>query len=626
MSDTIFAMRRFVFVGMLAACADDPQLHVTVTHPTDVDVASTTVTDYESPTLSCDDVEFARLGAAELDAVAVASVTIDATPNTGGALSGISRSDPKVIVARGFDTSGGLVSAGCAEQGVIEGQTNLAIMTAEAATASVGLPQAGAADQTQVIVNATDPGGKLIDGRAVSWTVYGPAGSAPALAQNATTIGDGVWQATAPICTASGSARVHPVPPGIVGGYAMQMRVAWATELPPMFTGLVTGGLSTTAFTPPTGSRRYCAARVSGATRRLDCLDGSGANVIAREFQVMVSAGQVTLVPMQTQALLPDTIAIVSVPSGTDLDVYAITQHGHVLAVFPRPGQPVDDTDPVCPVATCPTPVDDALVVPACDTAPARLMLHVNTVAPDQQIQEMPATGGTRDVFPVMLGLAETTVQLDSGGCVTELKGAPRQVTSLQQGTKVAGTFVPLSTLLYYDCTTGSCSTTPMLTGAGIGFTTGSEPRLVASSVDATGVVLVQLVFAGGAGQRQLVQRTRIPALSAPDKIVVGQFDGDGQVDLVWDVTNRHGTSTTLEIAYARLVGSQPLEAISSLEPFVIDDILSVDLAGDNGSPDGLDDLVLTATLPSGAHGIAVIASGVHAPAISLPVDTTCAP
>jgi hypothetical protein len=601
-------MRRFALAAMLAGCADDPELHVAVTHPASVTVATTTVTDYESPTLTCEDVEFARLGEAELDAVAITSVTIDATGKTTGALTGISRTDPKVIVARGFDSTGRLVAAGCAEQGVIAGQANLSIDTMVAAIASVGLPPAGTADQTQVIVSATDADGRLLDGRPVSWTVYGPAGSAPALAQNATTTSDGVWQATAPICTTNGTARVHPVPPGVVGGYAMQMRVAWATELPPMFTGLTTGGLSTTAFTPPTGSRRYCAARVSGTTRRLDCLDGSGASVIAREYEVTVNAGQVALVAMQTQALLPDTIAIVSVPSGSDLDVYAITQHGRVQTVFPRPGQPVDDTDPVCPPGTCATPVDDALVVPACDTTPARLLLHVNTVAADQQIQEMPATGGTRQVFPLTLGLAETAVDLDSGGCVTELKGAPRQVVSLQQGTRLAGTFVPLSTLIYYDCTASTCTTTPMLTGAAIGFTAGSEPRLIASSVDATGVVLVQLVFAGGTGQRQLVQRARIPAVSTPDKIVVGQFDSDGQTDLLWDVTNRRGNATTLEVAYARQIDNQPLEAISPLEPFVIDDILSVDLAGEGGGGDGLDDLVLTATLPSGGHGIAVIA------------------
>src|SRR2546430_5198727 len=107
-SDTVGVMRssrsRAVALAVAfvaAACASDPTLHVTVTNPQGLPIVSTTITVYESDSLRCEDVEFSRLTDAELGAAAVTAETIDATGNTTGALSGISRTDHKVIVARG---------------------------------------------------------------------------------------------------------------------------------------------------------------------------------------------------------------------------------------------------------------------------------------------------------------------------------------------------------------------------------------------------------------------------------------------------------------------------------------------------------------------------------------------
>ena len=622
-------MRWLVPLVVTAACADDPELHVTVTHPQGLAIASTTVTDYESSSLTCEDIEFGRIPQDELDAIAVASETITPDGKTTGALTGISRTDPKVIVARGLDASGALLAIGCAEQGTVSGTVTVAITTSAAATASISLPDLMASDQAQVIVTATDPNGMLIDQRPVSWTVYGPAGATPAVMQNVTLASDGVWEAAAPTCTSSGLAKLHPVPPGIIGGYAVQMRVAWASELPPVFTSLTASGLALMAFVPPAGSHRYCAARVSGATRRLDCLDASGANVIAREFQVTLTGGKASLVLMQSQTLTPEATAIVSVPNGSDRDVYAITARGHILPVFPRAGQPVDDSDPVCPgTTTCATPVDDAMVVPPCDSTPGKLLLHVTGTTADQQVQVMPASGGARTTLPLLLGTGETDVAFDNAGCVATLTATTKQVISVHQGVKLAGSLVATSTRIYFDCAGGSCSSMQMLMGAGIGFSTGSEPRIILSSVDATGVVLVQAVFAeAGSGGHALVQRARYPAVSVPDHVVVGQYDTDSTSDMLWNVTSKRGNATTIEIAYARLVGTQPLEALSPVEPFVVDDLLSIDLVGEAmPGGDGLDDIVITGTVPGGAHGIAVIPADVHTAALSLPSDPTCAP
>src|SRR6476646_9987 len=119
------ASKCFAIGVLLAACTDDPTLHVAVTNPTGLPIATTTVTDYESPTLHCEDVEFARLTQDQLAAVAIATETIAADGKTTGALTGISRADRKVIVARALDATGSLLAAGCAEQGVVDGAVTL---------------------------------------------------------------------------------------------------------------------------------------------------------------------------------------------------------------------------------------------------------------------------------------------------------------------------------------------------------------------------------------------------------------------------------------------------------------------------------------------------------------------
>src|SRR5439155_22454386 len=137
-------------------------------------------------------------------------------------------------------------------------------------------PDPTAPDPSAASVGAIDPTGKIVDGRPVSWTVYGPAGSPPLKMTNVTMAGDGTWQPTLPTCTAGGLLKLHPVPPGVVGGVAVQMRVAWSVGLPALYTSLTSSSLGLTPFTAPSGSSRYCAMRITGATRRLVCLDGAG--------------------------------------------------------------------------------------------------------------------------------------------------------------------------------------------------------------------------------------------------------------------------------------------------------------------------------------------------------------
>jgi hypothetical protein len=125
-------------------------------------------------------------------------------------------------------------------------------------------------------------------------------------------------------------------------------------------------------------------------------------------------------------------------------------------------------------------------------------------------------------------------------------------------------------------------------------------------------VVLIELILSSTGG---VIERSRMPAAAAPTRIVSGQFDTDGQPDLVWDVASTKGTA--VEIAYSRQVDDEPLEALSSAGSAAIDDILVGDLTGD-----GIDDLVL---LDGSGANVAVVPIGMPAPS-SVTADPPCSP
>jgi hypothetical protein len=231
------------------------------------------------------------------------------------------------------------------------------------------------------------------------------------------------------------------------------------------------------------------------------------------------------------------------------------------------------------------------------------------------------ATGGdsqdlsmTTNVFPAS--------QLNAAGCVAELDGSGTsavQVLALDVGArqKVTNDFVLGETEAFYSCSPSSCPEVPLLPGTGVGFTTGTEPHMITTSVDATGVLLEQVVLTREkSGVDHLVERSITPSASLPDRVVVGNFDADGQPDMVWDIesTKRASTSTTFEIAYARLVGTSPLEALSqTLQSLAVDDVLVDDVNGD-----GIDDIIVTFTDSDLVRGVFVEPMGVESPTLSV--------
>ena len=402
------------------------------------------------------------------------------------------------------------------------------------------------------------------------------------------------------------------MPPNAVSGYAVQMRVAWATSSPPIFTNLANADFGLTVVTPPADAKKYCALRRSGTTQRLVCYDST---FTATDYAIAVSAGKASLVAMTTASVPATTIALISETVGTDLDVYAIDDNGDLHALFGAPAATNMLAGAKCAVAHC---VDDAIAVPTCSATPAKVLIHGGAGV----VRTLSATGDLQGTITT----GALYARLDNAGCVTQLsdQGAPTlvQAASIFTGSTPAELLTPNVELV--GCGATACEVIPdttLVRGAGVGFTTGDEPRMIIASIDATGVVLVEVVLASTSGT---IERARMPAASLPDRVVTGQFDTDHQADVMWDIASKLGVN--FEVAYARQVNAESLEALSAAQVTgspVVTDILAGDLNGD-----ALDDLVVLETsTPNGVaqYGVAVVPMGVPDP-VTVTADATCSP
>lgn len=588
-------------MAIIGACADDPTLHVSVTHPEGSQVARTVVSVYEG-TFDCLAVELGDLGADQLQAALVAE---DAIPH--GNLDGISRTDPKVIVARGYGADGRLITEGCAEKGVVSGADEVSIATVPTATASVALADPTHADQFGLAVAATDPDGKELDGRAVSWRVYAPVGAMPA-ASGLDVASDSSWQPVAPSCTQDGLAVIHPVPPSTVGGYAIQARVAWAAEPVPLYSALV-ADLTIAPITPPATAQHPCAIGHTASTTQLVCLTAGGATPYQIGSDGALTAG--------TPVTVASAIGVYAVASG---EVYAMTTTGAPIRVFPSAQAGA------CTSCTGVT-IDDAVLLPACGNSPAKVLVHNSGTGP--QLRWMDPAGGAMTDFPVVLHTGELVSKLELGaaGCASELD--PAQGTYTTQQVAVIdvirpATGVPLASRAHFACTAASCQSLDLpIAGGAAGFSGGSQPYMIGIALDATGVVLTSLLMAKNAGADHFVELAREPAASLPHRIVTGQLDDDSGIDKVWDMKVKQGG--LVEIAYARKVGDAPLEGLSqALEQ---QELVALDLLAGDVTGDGHDDIIVVGQSVDGTKtGVAVAPSRAPAPIGSLRMDTTCAP
>ena len=620
MDDTVRPMRRCApasIVALVAACGADPSLRVEVEHPDGFTVADTVVSVYESDLFSCTGVEFGDFSAAELQAALVDEDHIDAVTGDGDGLSGISRTKTKVIVARGYDSAGVFVTAGCVEKGLVEGAETVTIVTVPTATVSVGGAGQDAADPFGMIVTVTDPLVRSLASRRVAWRVFGAVGAEPYAATNMT-VGTAEWTPASPPCTNdNGVLKIHPMPPADIGGFATQLRVSWSNEPPRLFSAFTKADVTPTNLSPLSATLHWCAPRLAGTTHRLVCVEDPGAGAVARDFAVSVVDGGARLAEMQTHQFATDglganekVIAVYSVDRGTARDVYAVTNRARVVGLF-NPSVPATGGPRVIEV-------DDALLAPACGTLPPQLMLHELLTS---KIRAMDATGATAPQ-PFFDFATTDPVTFNQTGCVTELApgGVPklRQVVALDIGrSQTAAVFA-------CDAAGGICQVRMPVPRAGVGFLPGAEPRLLAASLDASGVVLSSFVLQPDKDRLdRLVERDRTAAAAFPQHLVVGNFDGDSEPDLFWNITNLVNTAASLQISYAREVAGARLSALSQ----IIDDLVVIDTVVADVTGDGHDDVIMTvqnSPVAPTSRGVVVIPTGVASPSFTPMLDNPC--
>lgn len=625
-------MRLWVLAVAIAACSSDPTLHVEVKNPDGLAIAKTIVTVYESSTLDCEAIEYGDASDVELQAAQVASETLTANAAPAGNLDNLSRTDPKLVVARAYRSDGVLLAAGCSEKDEVVGDDSVTVTTEPAAVASVRLADTSlTTDRYGVAVDTFDVNGVAIDGRQVWWRVWGPSGTKPYQQGSLTTPAidgvqqDSVWQPPSPSCSQDGTATIHPMPPDMVSGYAIQTRVAWATAQPPLITGITTIDLAATPLTTPPGSSKFCALGRDATGPAIVCLESGGANVNAYRI---TSGGNLSQEPEMTFAT-PKPFAVFSLPDGSGTDVYAVMPSGAPVRVF-GPG-----TAQALPCTGCNLlSFDDVLVAPSCAMGQSPLvLLHdptgVGSGTNKQHVLAVDAVTGAVSAIALPVDLA-----LNSAGCASELdaNGQPTTTQVIALDAAALGVSSGASgSVALSGCTSGgpnllTCKSTSLPTaGAPLGFTTGMVPEMIVPDIDATGVVLSTAVL-GSDGR--LLELSRQPAAGVPHLIVSGKFDNDGATDLAFDIQGQHGVNL-FDLTYARLVDGQPLAAIAPLRSaatkvgLVMSDLFTADLDGN-----GTDDLVFVGhpTADPLAFGLSVVLLGVpETPASQIPSDMTCA-
>jgi len=621
-------MRIAALLALLVACSDDVSLAVSVDHDASIAslVARTVVSIYAKPDLTCTQIEFGDVGAAEL-----AGALVDEAA-TGEALANIPRVDGKLVVARGYDANGTLVAAGCSDKGVIEGAERVTVTTVPAATIAVGLGMSEA--QRGLLIATTDANNSSLDGRAVSWRLYGAAGTSadPARYRN---VSDGVWEPLQPTCTADGDANIHPMPPLLPGGYALQLRVSWAATTPRLFSAFT--GIDATPIdlgaSPASKIVASCALQTRSGGSRIVCMK-TPTEVVTITYSVANRSAQETGSLALPAVAGDEWVGVIGIPNGLDRDVYAISNRGAWLAIngsaAPNPGATWCGQNMLrCSAADFAT--TQLLVVPPCDGEPAFLLSRsTDSILGGQiHIRKQPARGGPVTEYYTKDG------GLVNAGCITELQldGSKR----LRQTVVIdvpRDLDTPAFAGAFFECAASRspCSVALPTLGQAVGFSGGTEPAMIGSTFDATGASLTHWVVtpaekSGMVGMKdRLVERRRQVAAAPPRQLVSGRFDADADEDLVWSFTSRN--EVAIQIAYAREALGAPISALTTVPApaLVLPQPTQMFVADENG--DQFDEVVFVFSTTVGANTnttVAIVPTGVpYANPPNVPDDPAC--
>jgi hypothetical protein len=534
---------------LLAACAADPSLAISVHHPSGspgYGVTQTLVTVYAGNDVRCDQIQYGDLAAAELAAIAIDEVEV----GSGEQLE-ISRLGGKSLVARGYDAQHRFVTAGCKDIGEIAGRTRVELETQPAAVIAIdpGQPERPFSVRT-ILVNMTDTNGKPLEGM-VSWQLTGPAGSPD-------------QPPSAGVATQRGDARIQVDDLGTPGPEGLRIRVPWAIAPAPLVTAFDLSNATT--VTLPGGSlggHPSCEVRRhAGARSTLVCL--APANAQQHRDVVEIAWQAQAQKYMATQIALPAAIDnqfalfVDRDPSAADEPVYVISADATGVGNWYKLGAPGNGKPMAFGAA-----VQNVIYIPRC---------RENSAGPLVGVETGPALADALDktTFFTVNGaqaIGPTDGEILSGGCVCDVDGNEHQAVVVAGPGDTAAALVLVTAANQMQPIAGTRL-------AGSGFVSVddhgmSEKRFAGTRLQASGTVVFEAVLAPDLGSFKLVERTELDAAAPPTKIVGGKLDQDADTDLMWDVNVglRRAHIVQVSLAKREHVSDEPLTAMTNGEP-----------------------------------------------------------
>jgi hypothetical protein len=551
---TMSAMRwvsGLLAVATMIGCSD-PSLRVEVIPAPGFDPVTITVYVFQSDTLLCDDVEYGVATEDTLQTLLVASATI----GTGETLDGVSRVEPKVIVALGVDANGSRVFAGCEQRGEITGDDVVTIETHAVARVTI---TGDALDKPfarrDIKVAAVDALGRPLDARSVRWRSDGVAGAfAP----------DEFAESSPNVCTERGVATIEPADPDLPGPIAALVRVSWADATPAPLSGFVENVTNQVDLREPGALARKppaCAVRRerdgADTVDHVYCLKRPPEAETERQLVELDIAGNaLALTPVGAPIAGDHLVATDMDADGSD-ELYVVQKIANAIRWTGVAGTADGATFVPCNVVTgaCTfASIRRIVIVPSCGGAPGFAVLSFATAIDERdELVFTDLRGAPLPVQPTSFG--NVSIDLLAGGCVAEATsdGVPHQgvVARLAPIAGGGNTFNHLVAV----CDGEPCTARWPGFGA-VGFSSGARPRLLSSEVDITGNVVVESeIFVAGDGDLALMEVARTPTTAPARAIASADVDGDGTEDLAWSqfLTDDTGaTANRIQLAVGR--------------------------------------------------------------------------
>lgn len=567
---------------VLAGCTD-PSVHVSVvvaSAPRDyaphLETLAISVLATEEAGVDCEAIAYGEVDREALALAEVTGVTLLRGDDVADVpITGVPRLGHKLWLAEGRRADDGLaVIAGCAEQGDIEDDAEVTIVTEAVAQVTLAPHQADApvpASLHVAVDDGLDDPEPLAD-RPVRWTIYG-SGIAP-IVGDPTTTGD------------DGTVELALAPPDVFGPASIQVRARWARDLPELTTAFegvpaaslsinrtCTGSLADTlAVDSASWSQFRLADRLAiaglarDATRtRLYVASWDGA--AAADVCSADLPGVTTFTILRSETTDPVDRLLVATPTlwvETEVDVA-----GDALTLTPRATTAWDNPGATAPVAlvtmrACRREVgDDDYVLAQLDDD------TVIALDRDGHAVDEPFAAKLSAALPG-LGNGPLRPRIVKSGCIAQHEdGAPplrAVIVAFVRTSDIAPGVLPR--LLAIDDPQDHFTSVMVPSIGATAFTPVEldDPLLLGGAIDPTGAKVVRWKLTPGDDGLELREEARDDSLGPPASIAYGFLDGDDEPDTVWglvDAVQGGVTESRLQMSMGSRAGDVALNSVT---------------------------------------------------------------